>query len=75
MKDESILLALWTSRMVVVLAYFVMLTMPKVNSVEGRRSECECGGIHWWKAKLQGTAEAAAGTPIQVPILPTKNPY
>jgi len=35
MKDESILLALWTSRMVVVLAYFVVLTMSKVNSVEG----------------------------------------
>jgi len=45
MKDESILLALWTPSMMVVLAYFVMLTKSKVNSVEGRRSACECGGF------------------------------
>jgi hypothetical protein len=31
--------------MMVVLAYFVMLTMSKANSVEGRCSECECGGF------------------------------
>ena len=53
-KDESTLLALWTSRMVVVLDYFMMPTAYKINNVECRRSECGCGGFIGGKVNDKG---------------------